>query len=123
MKMVISPVACIEQFPEKALVLPATGGVSLEISCDNGNNQTRAKKSIYTCVPKQYDVGNLTCMTFADSSPYQYTPTQRRRRGVGKLAYAVNEYFNLHLKKCHIKPYPTCLIIYSYLIIRNLAIK
>ena len=95
----------IEQFPEKALVLPATGGVSLEISCDNGKNQTRAKKSIYTCVPRQYDVGNLTCMTFGDSSPYQYTP-QRRKRGVGKLAYAVNEYFNLtHFNRSVLETY------------------
>ena len=95
----------IEQFPEKALVLPATGGVSLEISCDNGNNQTLAKKIIYTCVPKQYDVGNLTCMTFADSSAYQYSP-QRRRRGVGKLAYALNEYFNLtHFNRSVLETY------------------
>ena len=89
----------IKQFPKKALVLPATGGISITIECINRTkNETKIYNSVYACVPKQYDVGNLTCMTLKNHLNGDHI--SRTRRKSRALSTTINEFFNLtHFSK------------------------
>ena len=81
----------MNEFPETALVLPATGGLSLELHCTDRNNRTDSH--FYACVPRQYDVGNLTCMTFIDNSSRKHL--SRHKRNSRSLSQIISNYFNL----------------------------
>ena len=88
----------VDEFPEKALILPATGGISLELDCVRKENITKSYKNLYTCVPKQYDVGNLTCMSFRNK--LGYGSSSKNKRSMRKLTHSINQYFNLtHFSK------------------------
>ena len=82
----------LDEFPQKALILPATGGVSLRIDCQKENDESEMYSSYYGCVPKQYDVGNLTCTSirgkFLDDSNLSQARIKR------SLGHTINTYFN-----------------------------
>ena len=83
----------VDEFPNKALVLPASGGVSLALDCRGRQNGTKTYTHLYACVPKQYDVGNLTCMTFVDE---EYGESIfRHKRDVRNFSHIISSYFNL----------------------------
>ena len=89
----------IEQFPKKALVLPATGGISLTVGCIKRiKNETKTYNSVYTCVPKQYDVGNLSCITLKNQLREGYG--SRKTRNTRALSTTINEFLNFtHFSK------------------------
>ena len=88
----------IDKFPRRALILPAIGGVSLKLDCTTSENETELYSNYYTCVPKQYDVGNLTCTSISGKHTEDSNP--RPKRNIRSLSHAINKYLNFtHFKR------------------------
>ena len=82
----------LDEFPSKALILPATGGISLKIECKTVDDESEIYSSYYGCVPKQFDVGNLTCTSIQGKLLEDGNfDSSRPKRSLG---HTINEYFN-----------------------------
>ena len=82
----------LNDFPKRALILPATGGVSLKLDCSTEKQKAEIYSSYYTCVPKQYDVGNLKCTSY--NGKFTEASYPKLKRTVRSLSHTINSYFN-----------------------------
>jgi len=67
----------LASFPS-TLIIPATGGIAMSIHCQKLDEGANALNFAYTCVPRKFTVGQLTCAAMAnDTSMLQLRTTSR----------------------------------------------
>ena len=72
----------LENFP-KTIIIPATGGIAMSINCPREHTKDGALNFAYTCVPKKYTVGQLTCAVRANDTMLENQDPPRVQRSVG----------------------------------------
>jgi hypothetical protein len=71
----------LAHFP-KTLIIPATGGIAMSINCPREHFKDGALNLAYTCVPKKYTVGQLTCVVRANDTFLENPETARVQRSI-----------------------------------------
>ena len=56
----------LDQFPD-TIIIPASGGIAMSVDCQSNLDEI-ALNFAFTCVPKKYTVGQLTCAMMSNST-------------------------------------------------------
>ena len=73
----------LNDFPS-TLIIPATGGIAMSVFCHKNGSEDESLNFAYTCVPKKYTVGQLTCASVvANDTSSEVRSQVRVERSVG----------------------------------------
>ncbi len=71
----------LDTFPS-TLIIPATGGIAMSIQCQRPEEETL--NFAYTCVPRKFSVGQLTCAAMTNNSMLEIQTPSRVERSIGE---------------------------------------
>jgi hypothetical protein len=73
----------LNDFPS-TLIIPATGGIAMSVFCHKNGSEDESLNFAYTCVPKKYTVGQLTCASVvANDTSSEVRSQVRVERSIG----------------------------------------
>lgn len=61
----------LDRFPD-TMIIPASGGIAMAVDCQPADPAEAALNLVYTCMPKKYTVGKLTCAVMANTTTTIY---------------------------------------------------